>query len=71
MEQEKETNHAPTTGKNTATDTTESSAPNAVIEALKKEYFKKIRREKYPDTPEITEQLDQLEQAIKHWKELP
>jgi protein-arginine kinase activator protein McsA len=71
MEQEKETNPVPTTGKNTATGTTESSAPNAVIETLKKEYFKKIRREDYPNTPDITKQLDQLEQAIKHWQELP
>ena len=69
MAQEKETSRDPTAGPSTGKTTNESSADD-VLKALKKEYFRKIRRENYPDTPTITAELDKLETVIKHWKEL-
>ena len=36
-----------------------------IIEALKKKYFEIAPNENYPNTPEITKQLDTLENKIK------
>jgi hypothetical protein len=36
-----------------------------ILETLKKEYFRLLRKENYPKTPDLTKKLDELEQAIK------
>lgn len=36
-----------------------------VVDTLKKEWFDLALKENYPHTPEITQKLDNLQQAIK------
>ncbi len=36
-----------------------------IIDTLKKKYFESAAKENYPHTPKITNELDNLEQAIK------
>ena len=42
------------------------SKMSIILETLKKEYFRLLKKEKYPKTPDITKKLDDLEQAIKN-----
>jgi hypothetical protein len=36
-----------------------------IVESLKKTYFEKLKQENSPNTPEITKELNELEDAIK------
>lgn len=54
--------------KNSETTTKKSSAKESptetVLRVLKKEYLSKLKDERYPDTPKLSAELDELEQAI-------
>ncbi len=40
-----------------------------VIQTLKEAYFRQLPKEKFPHTPEITKELNDLETAIKDLRE--
>ena len=72
MQQEKDPNQDTTVAKNSETTTKKSSAKESptesptgtVLRVLKKEYLTKLKDERYPDTPKLTAELDELERAI-------
>lgn len=41
---------------------------DAVISALKSKYFDLLKKEKIPNTPELTKEIDNIENAIKALK---
>jgi hypothetical protein len=43
---------------------------NIVIDTLQKKFFELAEKENYPNTPDITSQLDILQNEIKRRKEL-
>lgn len=44
---------------------------DVVVRTLKKRYFALCPTERYPDTPEITKELDHLEHAIREMTASP
>lgn len=44
---------------------TESKTDDVVTATLKKRYFEVLSKENYPRTPELTEEADNLERAIR------
>lgn len=46
--------------------TPEPKSSDIVVETLKKRYFEMASKENYPNTPTLTKELDNLEEAIKN-----
>ncbi len=42
-------------------------SPDLIIQSLKERYFRQAALENYPNTPEITKEVDNLEGAIKEF----
>lgn len=40
-----------------------------ILEALKKQFFDLAAKEKYPETPEITQKVDSLQKTIREMQE--
>jgi hypothetical protein len=39
-----------------------------VLKALKNEYFRKLKKENWPNTPELTKEINDLDSAIRNRK---
>jgi hypothetical protein len=74
LELEQEKGHSPDPSRGIHTATTmnlslgDQSESNFVMQILLDGYFQKIKKEKYPNTPKITDELDALEEIINAFK---
>jgi DNA-binding protein Fis len=41
---------------------------DTVLKALKSEYFRKLKKENWPNTPELTKEINDLDTAIRNRK---
>lgn len=51
--------------------TTKSSVKekDTILRALKSDYFRKLRKENWPKTPELSKEIDELDLAIRKRKQ--
>lgn len=51
--------------------TTKSSVreKDTILRALKNDYFRKLRKENWPKTPELSKEIDDLDRAIRKRKQ--
>lgn len=42
---------------------------DTVLRALKNDYFRKLRKENWPKTPELSKEIDDLDRAIRKRKQ--
>jgi len=42
---------------------------DTILRALKNDYFRKLQKENWPKTPELSKEIDELDRAIKKRKQ--
>lgn len=42
---------------------------DTIMRALKNDYFRKLRKENWPKTPELSKEIDDLDRAIRNRKQ--
>lgn len=42
---------------------------DTILKALKNDYFRKLRKENWPKTPELSKEIDDLDRAIRKRKQ--
>lgn len=52
----------------TSTTSSEKGEQDTVLKALKSEYFRKLKKENWPNTPELTKEINDLDTAIRNRK---
>jgi hypothetical protein len=52
----------------TSTTSSEKGKQDTVLKALKSEYFRKLKKENWPNTPELTKEINDLDTAIRNRK---
>jgi hypothetical protein len=52
----------------TSTTSSEKEKQDTVLKALKSEYFRKLKKENWPNTPELTTEINDLDTAIRNRK---
>jgi hypothetical protein len=52
----------------TSTTSSEKEKQDTVLKALKSEYFRKLKKENWPNTPELTKEINDLDSAIRNRK---
>jgi hypothetical protein len=52
----------------TLTQSSEKEKKDTVLKALKNEYFRKLKKENWPNTPDLTKEINDLDSAIKNRK---
>jgi hypothetical protein len=52
----------------TSTTSSEKEKQDTVLKALKSEYFRKLKKENWPNTPELTKEINDLDTAIRNRK---
>lgn len=52
----------------TSTQSSEKEKKDTVLRALKSEYFRKLKKENWPHTPELTKEINDLDSAIRNRK---
>lgn len=52
----------------TSTQSSEKEKKDTVLKALKNEYFRKLKKENWPNTPELTKEINDLDSAIRNRK---
>ena len=52
----------------TSTTSSEKGKQDTVLKALKSEYFRKLKKENWPYTPELTKEINDLDTAIRNRK---
>jgi hypothetical protein len=52
----------------TSTTSSEKGKQDTVLKALKSEYFRKLKKENWPNTPELTKEINDLDAAIRNRK---
>jgi hypothetical protein len=52
----------------TSTQSSEKEKKDTVLKALKNEYFRKLKKENWPNTPDLTKEINDLDSAIRNRK---
>jgi hypothetical protein len=52
----------------TSTTSSEKGKQDTVLKALKSDYFRKLKKENWPNTPELTKEINDLDTAIRNRK---
>jgi hypothetical protein len=52
----------------TSTTSSEKEKQDTILKALKSEYFRKLKKENWPNTPELTKEINDLDTAIRNRK---
>jgi hypothetical protein len=52
----------------TSTTSSEKGKQDTVLKALESEYFRKLKKENWPNTPELTKEINDLDTAIRNRK---
>ena len=52
----------------TSTTSSEKGKQDTVLKALKSEYFRKLKKENWPNTPDLSKEINALDAAIRNRK---